>query len=266
MKLRHILSGLAALPLALPSAHASAPLPPSSPEAILAARPAGVIPVLTTGNRQAALLRLGASVANAASLPGAGPAITLEAPAEQGFGFAGSSGAVDHAALHFGLLVGMSVILGSDSAALAKHMELVARRRDLGAGLSAEVQAAVDAFVQANRSGSLNTESLFAVFARGEEGIAGGTSRAHGYFTTGVWAGITSVYADKTGLDTSYFVDIAGPLASYLEADATFGGADRQLATEVRALAQALTAPTVDGATWRAIVDRMFKVQPDAQP
>ncbi len=247
--------------------HANAPTPDDA--TILSARTVAVLPVLTTGNRVAAYRRLSAVVASAPAAASVAVA-PVTVPSAEGFGFAGQATAADVVLLNLGAAMASATLA---SATLAKQLggehfsnslnSIQNHRSGALAQLSSAVLAQVDRFITAARAGEVDLDATVRALAESEAGIGVGPARAHGYFTVGLWMGLASVFV-ANGLDGREIAEMAGPLATFLEKDAIFGGADTKLAGEVRTIGRALSTEKADKDAWQAAMLRALEVRADA--
>ena len=232
---------------------------------LLGAKTVGVLPVLTSGPSRAqayARLRVLAARGVEAKAGGDGAALVrLEADAT-GLAFAGASTANDVRILHFAFIAGGLASNLANTELFGQAVAFLEALREALAPLRPEVVAAMDRFVAAAKRGEVDVESLLAALSAAEEGIASGPPRAHGYFATGVWLGLTFSVAATREPDPE-FGAMATPLATLLEEDAEFGGSDRALAKEVRALGLLLSKPGFDNAAIKRHLSAALAVQAD---
>lgn len=263
MILRKLFGTLTLSSLIASSALASGEVP--DPAHLLSAKTVSVLPVLTSGPRAAAYQRLEATLASApgataASAVRPGELVALDASA--GFGFAGASTDADIAILRLAFLVG--AIPASEGKELASMIATYERARDSLAPLTPELVAAADHVIEAARSGRVDAHALTTAMRLAEEGISTGPARAHGYFATGLWFGLSAHVVSSPRADSA-FTSMAGPLAVMLEEDAEFGGSDLALATELRKVAAMLVSGGVDLAQYRRSVATAMAVGADAR-
>jgi hypothetical protein len=261
MKLRMFLCSLAVVPLTVTPAIAGGE--PPQKEVILKAKTASVLPVLTTGNRAAQYRAIGASITTASKGSDVAPSSFIPAMGEQGFGFAGQATENDTQILRLATLLGASTAQRGDADALRQSAESIAGARQVLASLDPNLVAAVDRYVASARQGVVDGEALATAFSLAEAGIAKGPARGHGYFVTGLWLGLTLLYAANPG-DASALVDMTHPIATFLEEDAEFGGADRKLAAEVRRIGALFGAAQVDYDALKDSLSRALSVTADA--
>src|SRR5690606_29896912 len=90
-------------------------------------------------------------------------------------------------------------------------------------------------------------KALLVAMAISADSIKKGSERAHGYVATGLYAGLASTWA-AAGQKNEAFANIAAPLVMLLEEDAAMGGADRQVAAQLKIVAGEMNAaqPSLD--------------------
>ena len=238
------------LGLALAPHHALAAGEPPSDASILNAKTVGVLPVLATGSsRQAAYQRVAAlTVRGIEAKPGGDGAKLIELKDDGGgMAFAGSSSTSDVNILKYAFLVGGLASNADNPDLFTRTLAFLEGQRETLASLSPETVAAVDRFVAAAKAGRLDGEALARAMSAAEQGISSGPARAHGYFATGIWLGISFIALAAGQPDENYY-GMSVPLATLLEEDAQFGGSDQALAKEVRAIGQLLSQqrPSLD--------------------
>jgi len=238
-----------------------------SDASLLEARTVGVLPVLSAGpSRDGAYLRMAAAVEQGAeaSRPGlrAGELASLDVDA--GFAFAGESTEDDVHILRFAFILGGLAAEAHDPHAVRETAHSLAAARGLLAPLSSDAIEALDRVVAAAHEGRVDTRAIVESLRAAEEGIAAGPARAHGYLAAGLWFGLSMLAATLDEVDPG-FIAMAGPLAMMLDEDAVFGGSDRRLAAELRAVAGLLGAPQLDAAAQRDALTRAMTVSADAE-
>jgi hypothetical protein len=219
--------------------------------------------VLTTGNRTAAYQKMGAAITTADKRLGIAGREFVSTSGEQGFGFAGQATDADLLVLRYAFIMGSTANQASDPAGLKTAVDVLTESRVALAALDPKVLAAVDRYLAAAREGNVDGNLLANAFSVGEAGIATGDPRGHGYFVTGLWLGLSLLYATNPG-NADAFCDMASPLSVLLEQDAVFGGTDMKLAAEVRRVGSLLRNPTVDIATLRGAIVSALSTAADA--
>lgn len=213
---------------------------------LLGAKTVGVLPVLATGvSRQETYLHVTAMVMRGveANVGGDGAKLVpMEASGDGGFAFAGESTSADVRILRFAFVLGGLASNGGDEALFKQAVAFLESEREAIAGLEPRLIAAVDRYLTGAKAGQVNAQAVVDSLGAAEVGIANGPERAHGYYATGVWLGLTYL-ALAVDEPNPNFYGMAAPLATLLEEDAGFGGSDLALAKEVRALGELLATP-----------------------
>ncbi len=244
MTLRKLFGTLTLSALLSTSAFASDGLP--VPQTLIDAKVVSVLPVLTSGPRAAAYQRLAAIIANREGQAGAfNPSSLVSLDGASGFGFAGASTDADIAILRLAFLVGSIPAVAGDPVELGKIVAAYDRSRETLAPLLPEVVASADQLVTAARVGRVDATALASAMKFAEEGIGHGPARAHGYFATGLWLGLTMHTVSGARADET-LTSMAFPLAVMLEQDAEFGGSDLTLAAQMRKIASMLNVGGID--------------------
>jgi len=244
MTLRKLFGTLTLSALVSTSAFASDGLP--VPQTLIDAKVVSVLPVLTSGPRAAAYQRLAATIANREGQAGAfNPSSLVSLEGASGFGFAGASTDADIAILHLAFLVGSIPAVAGDPVELGKIIAAYEKSRETLAPLLPEVVASADQLITAARLGKVDATALASAMKHAEEGIGHGPARAHGYFATGLWLGL-SMHAVSGARADETLTSMAFPLAVMLEQDAEFGGSDLTLAAQLRKVASMLNVGGVD--------------------
>lgn len=240
--------------------------PPDSE--FLGVKPVGVLPVLAPGlSRRDAYQRVAAlALGGEAAKPVAAPSgfVSMDG-AGGGFAFAGSAEMSDILVMQYAFMLGALPTDANDPAAMAKSVAALEQSREALAPLSPEVVKAVDAFVASAKAGKLDPGQLANALMAAEKGIADGPARAHGYFASGLWLGLSMLAAAIGEADQS-FLAMSGPLAVMLEEDAQFGGADRKLATVLRGVTKTFTNGKVDQQAYLQALAKIADVKPDEPP
>jgi hypothetical protein len=106
------------------------------------------------------------------------------------------------------------------------------------------------------------SKSLLLAMSLAADSIQPGSERLHGYLAVGIYAGFATVWA-VGGQPSPAYAELASPLIALLEEDAIMGGADRQLAAQLRLIAKELVSETPDNAKVVAAIEAMNRVQAD---
>ncbi len=211
----------------------------------------------------------GAKVDKAAADEAAKAAIAAPKAIDKGFGFAGASTAKDVRVLHQAIALGFVpslVIAGQADKAKALATNL-AGSMDALADLSGDAQESAKLFAAIGLADKKVKEELVGmIFAKamraGMKGIADGPQRAHGYYVAGIWTGMSLLFASLGGKSDT-FSDLAEPICVLLDKDASFGGADRTIASHMRTIAAELKKERPSAATVRGEVEAILNVKPD---
>ncbi|TNF23386.1 MAG: hypothetical protein EP329_27655 [Deltaproteobacteria bacterium] len=265
--MKRIISTVAALAavLAVGSSPALAEGEPSDAD-ILNAKTVGVLPVLATGlSRQDTYRNVAAMTLRGLDAKPAGDGATLVPMKDDGGGmaFAGSSSTADIRILQYAFIAGGLASNAADPETYKKAVAFLESQREALASLSPALVSACDKYVAAAKAGRIDGESLVKALAAAEQGISAGPERAHGYFAVGIWLGISFI-AVAAGEPDPDFYGMAVPLATLLEEDATFGGSDRALAKEVRAIGEVLSKPSPDLGALKKHLGAALAVEADA--
>jgi len=239
-----------------------------SAESLLGATTVGVLPVLSSGvsrdasyQRMAAYMSMGATL-EAGTRPLARGGDLVELDIDSGFAFAGASTEADVAILKYAFLAASLTAQANDPAEIRDTAGVLEAGRALLAPLSPETISAIDRFILTAKRGQIDASALSASLMAAEAGIASGPARAHGYFATGVWLGVSVLAAALDEADPG-FIAVAEPLAVMLDEDALFGGSDRQLAAQLRRLASLLSQPRLDGEAFMSALNAALSIEPD---
>jgi len=245
--MKHVIATIVTLGLALGTGTSALAAEPTDAE-LLEAKTVGVLPVLATGlSRQDTYRNVAAMGLRGveAKPKGHGAGLIDLGAGEGGMAFAGSSSTADIRILQYAFIAG-GLASNADNPAMYKDaVAYLEGQREALASLSPKLVAACDAYVAAAKAGRIDVESLVNALAAAEEGISAGPERPHGYFAVGAWLGISFI-ALAAGEPDPDFYGMAVPLATYLEEDAIFGGSDRALAKEVRAIGKLLAQKNPD--------------------
>lgn len=233
---------------------------------LLGAKTVGVLPVLATGmSRQETYLHVTAMVMRGveANVGGDGAKLVPMEASDGGFAFAGESTSADVRILRFAFVLGGLASNAADAELFKQAVGFLESEREAIAGLEPRLIAAVDRYITGAKAGQVNAQALVDSLGAAEVGIANGPERAHGYYATGVWLGL-SYLALAAGEPDPNFYGMAAPLATLLEEDAGFGGSDLALAKEVRALGELLSTPRASLAGVQRHLEAALAVEADA--
>lgn len=193
-------------------------------------------------------------------------AVALEGQ-DAGFGFAGKAQDSDLTMLVLGDTLGMIPALLKAGAhenvkQAAQQLRLFVSKA--GSKLAPQVVTALEMTLSAAESGHFQntSKSLLLAMSLAADSIQPGSERLHGYLAVGIYAGFATVWA-VGGQPSPAYAELASPLIALLEEDAIMGGADRQLAAQLRLIAKELVSETPDNAKVVAAIEAMNRVQAD---
>jgi len=249
-----------------PTTHAAGE--PPTDAALLGAKTVGVLPVFTTGLSRAdsyASLGVFATLGIDAKPQGRGAALVKLQGDDGGFAFAGTSSTADVRILQYAFIAGSLASDADDPELYRQALAFLAAQRETLASLSPKLVKAFDGYLSAAQAGRLDGAALAQAMSAAEEGISTGPARAHGYFATGLWLGLSFIAAAVNEPNPDYY-GVAVPLATLLEEDAGFGGSDRALAKEVRAIGELLAKASPDLETLKRHLGAALAIQADDAP
>lgn len=183
-----------------------------------------------------------------------------------GFGFAGKAQGSDVALMVISTTLGMLPILLKLDAAKAKAQATTIQELmpKVEGRLAPDVVKAINIALTAVQGDDMQTavKALLVAMAVAADSISKGNERAHGYVASGIYAGIATVWAAAESQNTA-LGSIGAPLVTYLEQDAALGGADRQVAAQMKIVAGELNsaAPSLDKIV--AAIGVMQNIKPD---
>lgn len=257
---------LVGLALTLAPGHALAAGEPPSDAEILNSKTVGVLPVLATGlSRQDTYQHVAAlAVRGIEAKPTGNGAKLVDLNGDGGgMAFAGSSSTADIRILQWAFIAGGLASNMAEPEVYKQAVAFLEAGREGLASLSPKLVAACDRYVAAAKAGRVDGEALVQALSAAEEGISAGPERAHGYFATGMWLGLSFLAAAAGEPDPNYY-GMAVPLATLLEEDAGFGGSDRALAKEVRAIGFLMSQANPDLETLQKHLGAALAVEADA--
>lgn len=183
-----------------------------------------------------------------------------------GFGFAGKAQGSDVALMVISTTLGMLPILLKVDAAKAKEKasQIQALMPKVEGRLAPDVVKAINIALTAVQGEDAQTalKALIVAMAVAADSITKGNERAHGYVATGIFAGVATMWA-AAGSQNTALGSLGAPLIAYLEQDAAMGGADRQVAAQLKIVADELngSAPSLDKII--AAIGVMQNIKPD---
>jgi hypothetical protein len=230
----------------------------------------GVAPVLSSSDARGVFGTELAAQASGLSIGADKGAVAQKAAGKalenSGFGFAGKAQGSDVALLIISTTLGMlPVALKLDAAkAKANASQIQALMPKVEGRLAPDVVKAINIALTAVQGDDIQTavKALLVAMAVAADSIKKGNERAHGYVATGIYAGIATVWA-AAGSQNTALGSLGAPLITYLEEDAAMGGADRQVAAQLKIVADELngSAPNLDKVV--SAIGVMQNVKPD---
>lgn len=235
-----------------------------------------VQPVIFTSSDEIASVRAVLS-ANARAAHGADqkirvselpPTITVPKRGKKGFSFAGASSELDIVSLKYGFMLASLPLL--QQASSPEDYEGMLNQLDQLAAID-EVYAAplaehIKAYVAAAKAGTMDMEHYMGMLTSATQGMASATDpaieRMHGYLMLGLWSGLVVMAAEADQLAPS-LKSQGEALTLLLEKDATYGGSDSLLATQVKLITAELGKPSPTRSTLSSAVREILQVQPD---
>ena len=279
LRLRSVIAGAVVASLAAAPALAVEPTAGQVQDSVLHnSKTVAVQPIFMAATRKSAWYDLGAQLQVAQVTPAAqaqAKGIDLSLPKTAGFSFAGEATAADMSILRYAMVLGMvpAMARAGMTEEVAKTTEALASQHSVilgslseAARLSAALLITVTRDEEAAQSVGIG-QALGAALTAGMLGIAeaaakdSATQRAHGYYTAGIWAGASLLIGMAGG--SNEWSDMAEPIATLLDKDAAFGGADRQLATHLRAIAGAVREGNVNLDTVKQSLTAITKIAAD---
>jgi len=230
----------------------------------------GVAPVLSASNTRGQFEATLAAQASTFTYAQDKADVTKKAASKgletSGFGFAGKAGGGDVALLILGSTLGMLPAAMKLDAATAKNnaTQIQALMPKLEGRVNGDVLKAVGIALTAIQGDDFQTalKALLVAMALSADSIKKGNERAHGYMATGLYAGLSATWAAAGQQNTAY-AELAAPLVMLLEEDASMGGADRQVAAQLKIVGAEMAAgsPSLDKVV--SAIGAMQAVKPD---
>jgi len=229
-----------------------------------------VAPVLSASNTRGVFEAELAAQASGLSYSGDKAAAAKKAAsaglASSGFGFAGKAQGADVALLILASTLGMLPTAMKIDPAAAKNnaAQIKALMPKVEGRIAPDVIKAINIAVAAVEADDFQTalKALLVAMAVSAESIKKGNERAHGYVATGLYAGLAVTWA-AAGQQNTAFAEIAAPLVMLLEEDAAMGGADRQVAAQLKTVANEVGAASPNVSNVVNAISAMQAVKPD---
>lgn len=183
-----------------------------------------------------------------------------------GFGFGGSSDAGDLLALQAGYIVGRMTALGAagDVAGVRQLARWLEARLGTLAFLSESLGESLAAFAAGALAGEVKVDLVDQLLGAAEAGIAAGPERGHGYFASGLWAGL-ALLGGATDGGRRTLAATGANLVAYLEEDATAEGSDVGVARHIRAILAELGGGRPDLQNVVAAGRALLALRPDSE-
>lgn len=185
--------------------------------------------------------------------------------ADEGFGFGGSSTKLDIVSLKYGYMLSTLPLL--KGAKLAETAKTLAQLSKLNGMYSPEVARHLVALVHSAENGGVDAAALTGLMTASAQGIASAADssgeRVHGYLLAGMWMGLAQTTA-VLGNSNEGFATLGGSIAQMLEKDASFGGSDRTIALQIRAVSNQLAAAKPDSGKVNAAVKAALATSADS--